>query len=59
MPVLDAVATPFKLAEHLAGLKQRFGWVPSRVGDGEPPPDGEAQRFGLASAPVTGNRLVA
>jgi allantoin racemase len=59
VPVLDAVATPFKLAEHLAGLKQRFGWVPSRIGNGEPPPDLEAVRFGLSRAPKVGNRLVA
>ena len=59
VPVLDAVATPFKLAEHLAGLKQRFGWVPSRVGDGEPPPETEALRFWLSTTPVIGHRLVA
>jgi Asp/Glu/hydantoin racemase len=59
VPVLDAVSTPFKLAEHLAGLKQRFGWMPSRIGNGEPPPDLEAARFGLGRAPMVGNRLVA
>ncbi len=46
---LDAVPPgTFKLAEHLAGLKQRFGWVPSRIGDGEPP-EQEAEAWnGLA-----------
>ncbi|MCX5495864.1 aspartate/glutamate racemase family protein [Kaistia dalseonensis] len=59
VPVIDAVSAPFKLAEHLAGLKLQFGWSPSRVGSCEPPPAGEIERFGLfRSAPVLGNRLI-
>lgn len=59
VPVIDAVSAPFKLAEHLAGLKQQFGWSPSRIGSCEPPPAQEIERFGLfAAAPRTGNRLV-
>lgn len=59
VPVIDAVSAPFKLAEHLAGLKQQFGWSPSRVGSCEPPPADEIRRFGLfAQAPKIGNRLI-
>ncbi|MEF2071987.1 aspartate/glutamate racemase family protein [Consotaella aegiceratis] len=59
VPVIDAVLAPFKLAEHMAGLKLRFGWTPSRVGSCEPPPSAEIERFGLfAAAPAVGNRLV-
>lgn len=59
VPVIDAISAPFKLAEHLAGLKQRFSWVPSRIGNGEPPPEPEAARFGVFGSPSIGNRLVA
>lgn len=60
VPVIDAVAAPFKLAEHLATLKQQLGWKPSRVGSCEPPPEVELARFGLfAAAPRLGNRVVA
>lgn len=59
VPVIDAVANPFKLAEHLAGLKQRFGWVPSRVHGCEAPPAHEVDRFGLfQQPPKVGNRIV-
>lgn len=51
VPVIDAVVAPFKLAEHLAQLKQRFGWTPSRVWSCEPPPEHELQRFGLFQSP--------
>jgi allantoin racemase len=58
VPVIDAVSAPFKLAEHLAGLKQQFGWSPSRVGSCEPPPAAEIERFGLfKTAPRVGNRV--
>lgn len=60
VPVIDAVAAPFKLAEHLATLKQQFGWKPSRAGSCEAPPQAELDRFGLFAAPPRlGNRLVA
>lgn len=59
VPVIDAVCAPFKLAEHLAELKQLFGWVPSRVGGCESPPVHEIERFGLfRRAPAVGNRLL-
>jgi allantoin racemase len=59
VPVIDAVTAPFKLAEHLAGLKQQFGWTPSRVGSCEPPPADEIERFGLfKTAPTPGNMLI-
>jgi len=59
VPVIDAVCNPFKLAEHLAGLKQRFGWTPSRMHGCEAPPSHEVERFGLfKDAPVVGNRIV-
>lgn len=59
VPVIDAVSAPFKLAEHLAGLKQQFHWTPSRVGSCEPPPAAEIERFGLfKAAPAIGNRIV-
>lgn len=59
VPVIDAVTAPFKLAEHLATLKQQQHWLPSRVGSCEPPPDAEVERFGLFRGPVTvGNRIV-
>jgi Asp/Glu/hydantoin racemase len=59
VPVIDAVCNPFKLAEHFAGLKQRFGWVPSRVHGCEAPPEHEIERFGLfREPPKVGNRIV-
>lgn len=57
VPVIDAVCNPLKLAEHLAGLRRRFGWVPSRIGNGEAPPSQEALAFGAFEAPSVGNRL--
>ena len=47
VPVIDAVVAPFKQAEHLAQLRRRFGWTPSRRWSCEPPPEVELQRFGL------------
>lgn len=51
VPVIDAVVAPFKQAEHLAQLKRRFGWTPSRTWSCEPPPEHELQRFGLFQTP--------
>lgn len=59
VPVIDAICNPLKVAEHLGRLKQRLGWVPSRIGNGEPPPTQEAQAFGVFSAPSVGNRVSA
>jgi allantoin racemase len=40
VPVIDAVLSPFKLAELLAETAARFGWYPSRKwGSEAPPPD--------------------
>lgn len=36
VPVIDPVVAAFKMAEAMAGMKQRFGWSPSRVGSCEP-----------------------
>lgn len=59
VPIIDALCNPFKLAEHQAGLKQRFGWVPSRIGSQEPAPADELEAFGIMTAPAIANRLVA
>lgn len=58
VPVIDAVVAPFKQAEHLAQLKQQFGWVPSRRWSCEPPPEDEIQRFGLFQSAPALQRLV-
>ena len=47
VPVIDAVVASFKQAEHLAQMKQQFGWAPSRRWSCEPPPEEELARFGL------------
>lgn len=59
VPIVDALCNPFKVAEHLAGLKQRFGWVPSRIGSQEPAPADELAAFGIMTAPAIANRMVA
>lgn len=43
VPVIDAVLSPFKLAEMLAETAARLGWVPSRRWGSEPPPAHEIQ----------------
>lgn len=45
VPVLDATVTPFKVAELLADLKQRFGWLPSKVGGYQSPPQHEVEAW--------------
>jgi allantoin racemase len=47
VPVVDAVLAPFKYAEFLAGLAQRFGWYPSRMWGSQPPPEEEVAGWGL------------
>jgi len=60
VPVIDPVVAAFKMAEAMAGMKQRFGWSPSRVGSCEPPPEAEIKAFGLFQGPVPiGNRVQA
>lgn len=58
VPVIDAVYAAIKRAEHLAELKQRFGWGPSRVGSCEAPPeDAELKPWGVfADDPPIGVR---
>jgi allantoin racemase len=47
VPVIDAVLAPFKYAEMLADAAGRFGWYPSRMWGGEPPPQAELAAWGL------------
>lgn len=47
IPVIDPICAALKTAEHLADLKRRFNWTPSRVGSCEPPPEEELAAFGL------------
>ena len=47
VPVIDAVLAPFKYAEFLADLGQRFGWYPSRMWGSQAPPEQEVAEWGL------------
>ena len=59
VPVIDSVCAAFKLAEHMAGLKQRLGWVPSRAWSCESPPAQEIAKFGLFRHPPSfANRIL-
>jgi allantoin racemase len=58
VPVIDAVAAPFKLAEMLAASAELFHWYPSRAGGSEQPPDGEIKSWSLfEQGPPIGNLL--
>ena len=57
IPVIDAVLSPFKLAETLGESALRFGWTPSRKGGCEAPPEEEASRWGLGQGTPIGNLL--
>jgi allantoin racemase len=57
VPVIDAVLSPFKLAESLGESALRFGWTPSRRGGCESPPEEEAGRWGLGGEPPVGKLL--
>lgn len=58
VPVIDAVTAPFKYAEFLAELAERFGWHPSRVWGSEAPPRQEMEDWGLFRQPAPmGTRL--
>jgi allantoin racemase len=57
VPVIDAVLSPFKLAESLGDAAVRFGWIPSRTGGCESPPEEESIRWGIAIEPPIGNLL--
>ncbi len=47
IPVIDTVIAPFKYAEFLAELKNRFDWKQSKIGGYESPPQEEIGRWGL------------
>jgi len=58
VPVIDAVTAPFKYAEFLAELAERFGWYPSRAGGSEAPPQEELEAWGLFDGPAAvGTRI--
>lgn len=47
VPVIDSVVAPFKYAEFMAELKNRFGWMHSKVGGYESPPRDEIDDWNL------------
>jgi allantoin racemase len=47
VPVLDAVVAPFKYAEFLVEVRDRFGWMHSKVQGYESPPLTEIASWGL------------
>ncbi len=47
VPVLDAVITPFKFAEYMSSLKNKFGWSHSKIGGFESPPLKEIEEWGI------------
>jgi len=47
VPVIDAVLAPFKHAEMLVDLRNRFGWQPSKAGGYETPPIAEIKEWRL------------
>ncbi len=49
VPVIDAVLSPFKYAEFLVDLANRFGWRPSRMWGSEAPPEAELTTWKLFS----------
>ena len=51
VPVIDAVLAPFKYAELLVELRDRFGWCPSRVGGSSAPPPDEIATWDLFGQP--------
>ncbi|WP_339863394.1 aspartate/glutamate racemase family protein [Paremcibacter congregatus] len=58
IPVIDPIIAAYKTAEHLAGLKKQFGWVPSRKWGSAAPSEDQITEFGLfREAPPIGNKL--
>lgn len=47
VPVLDAIIAPFKYAEFLVELKNKFGWTYSQIGGYETPPISEIKQWNL------------
>jgi allantoin racemase len=58
IPVIDAVTAPFKYAELLAELAERFGWYPSRMWGSEAPPQAELAAWGLFDEPAPVGRRI-
>jgi allantoin racemase len=58
IPVIDAVTAPFKYAELLAELAERFGWYPSRMWGSEAPPQAELTAWGLFEEPAPVGRCI-
>ncbi len=48
VPVIDAILAPFKYAEFLIEIKQKFGWSPSKRYGFETPPSSEIKDWGLS-----------
>lgn len=58
VPVIDAVAAPFKLAEMLTSSARLFHWYPSRKWGSETAPEHEIEEWGiLKDGPPVGNLL--
>ncbi|HHY04000.1 MAG TPA: hydantoin racemase [Thermoanaerobacterales bacterium] len=47
VPVIDAIVAPFKYAEFLAELKDKFGWSHSKIGGYTSPMISEIKEWGL------------
>lgn len=47
VPVIEAVAAPFKMAELLVETANKFGWYPSRRWGSQSPPQDEIKSWGL------------
>lgn len=47
VPVIDPIFASFKMAEFLAEQKNRFAWLPSRVGGASSPPEAEISKLGI------------
>ncbi len=62
VPVIDCAFAAFKRAEHLADLKLRFGWKPSRMWSCEAPPEEREIKawsvFDDTNPPIGGRALV-
>jgi len=58
VPVIDAVSSPFKLAEMLADSAERFHWYPSRRWGSEQPPHEEIITWGIFQGPPPIGKLL-
>ncbi len=48
VPVIDAILAPFKYAEFLVEINQKFGWTHSKIYGNETPPASEINGWGLS-----------